>query len=140
MTSSNPLVAGAVSTPVDPWAGVWIAEDIETILAGVRGGSWIETSLGAVSAGLDALAFVSDPVGALNEIHRCARTYIWGSEYYAPVLKEVAYRGHDSLLWKSDFAAEYLRRFPDLELVKEQKLPYLEGGNVDSMFLLRKVR
>jgi contact-dependent growth inhibition (CDI) system CdiA-like toxin len=65
MTSSNPLVAGAVSTPVDPWAGVWIAEDIETILAGVRGGSWIETSLGAVSAGLDALAFVSDPVGAL---------------------------------------------------------------------------
>jgi len=77
---------------------------------------------------------------ALAEIHRCARTYIWGSEYYAPVPQEVAYRGHDSLLWKSDFAAEYLRRFPDLELVKEQKLPYLEGGNVDSMFLLRKVR
>ena len=30
--------------------------------------------------------------------------------------------------------------FPDLEFVKEQKLSYLEGGNVDSMFLLRKVR
>jgi hypothetical protein len=58
-------VAGAVTAPVDPWAGVWIAEDIETILAGVRSGSWIDTSLGAVSAGLDALAFVSDPIGGL---------------------------------------------------------------------------
>jgi hypothetical protein len=62
---SNPLVAGAVSAPVDPWAGVWIAEDLETVLAGVRSGSWIDTSLGAVSAGLDALAFVSDPLGGL---------------------------------------------------------------------------
>jgi hypothetical protein len=26
-------VAGAVDTPVDPRAGVWIAEDIETVLA-----------------------------------------------------------------------------------------------------------
>jgi hypothetical protein len=65
MPGNNPLVVGAVDTPVDPWAGVWIAEDIESILAGVRSGSWIETSLGAVSAGLDALAFVSDPLGAL---------------------------------------------------------------------------
>jgi uncharacterized protein YukE len=62
---ANPLVVEAVSTPVDPAAGVWIAEDVETVLAGVRAGSWIDTTLGAVSAGLDALAFVSDPVGAL---------------------------------------------------------------------------
>jgi len=65
MTGPNPLVAGAVNTPVDPWAGVWLAEDIETILAGVKSGSWIDTSIGAVSAGLDALAFVSDPIGSL---------------------------------------------------------------------------
>ncbi|WP_153040185.1 WXG100 family type VII secretion target [Actinoplanes sp. TFC3] len=61
-----PLVAVAnpgIST--DPWAGVWIAEDVETILAGIRDGSWIDTTLGAVSAGLDALAFVSDPIGSL---------------------------------------------------------------------------
>src|SRR3954452_9872561 len=44
---------------------MWIAEDIETILAGVKSGSWIDTTLGAVSAGLDALAFVSDPIGSL---------------------------------------------------------------------------
>jgi uncharacterized protein YukE len=61
-----PLVAVAdpgIST--DPFAGVWIAEDVETILAGIRNGSWIDTTLGAVSAGLDALAFISDPIGSL---------------------------------------------------------------------------
>jgi uncharacterized protein YukE len=66
MMPRPPLVA--VANPdisADPWAGVWIAEDIETILAGVKSGSWIDTTLGAVSAGLDALAFVSDPIGSL---------------------------------------------------------------------------
>jgi uncharacterized protein YukE len=62
---SNPLVAPSADGPVDPWAGVWIAEDIEAILAGVQNGSWIDTTIGAVSAGLDALAFVSDPIGSL---------------------------------------------------------------------------
>ncbi len=64
MSSGNPLIATANSS-VDPWAGVWIAEDIEAIYRGVKDGSWIEGTLGAVSAGLDAQAFVSDPVGAL---------------------------------------------------------------------------
>lgn len=61
-----PLVA--VANPggaTDPWAGVWIAEDIETIRTGVQSGNWIDGALGAVSAGLDALAFVSDPIGGL---------------------------------------------------------------------------
>jgi hypothetical protein len=44
---------------------VWIAEDIELIAHGVRSGSWVDGSLGVVSAGLDGLAFVSDPVGSL---------------------------------------------------------------------------
>src|SRR3954470_8136780 len=64
MSSGNPLVATA-SSSVDPGAGVWIAEDIEAIYRGVKDGSWIEGTLGGGSAGLDALAFVSAPVGAL---------------------------------------------------------------------------
>ncbi|MGC4866230.1 WXG100 family type VII secretion target [Micromonospora sp. DT53] len=63
--TSNPLAAAAADTPPSAWAGVWICEDIELIAQGVRTGSWIDGSLGVVSAGLDALAFVSDPVGAL---------------------------------------------------------------------------
>ncbi|SCG55487.1 WXG100 family type VII secretion target [Micromonospora halophytica] len=63
--TANPLVATAADTPPSAWAGVWILEDIELIAQGVHNGSWIDGSLGVVSAGLDALAFVSDPVGAL---------------------------------------------------------------------------
>jgi hypothetical protein len=61
----NPLVAAPSPHVSSPWAGVWIAEDIEQIVHGVQSGSWIDGTLGSVSAGLDALAFVSDPVGAL---------------------------------------------------------------------------
>jgi hypothetical protein len=44
------------------WAGVWIAEDIELTAVGIRSDSWVDRSLGVVSAGLDGLALISDPV------------------------------------------------------------------------------
>lgn len=77
---------------------------------------------------------------ALTEIHRCSGEYIWGSEYYAPSTTEIPYRGHERLLWKTDFAGLYLKLFNDLELVHQEYLPYLEDSNVDCMFLLRKRR
>jgi pseudaminic acid biosynthesis-associated methylase len=80
-----------------------------------------------------------DLAAALDEIYRCAKSYIWGSEYYASSMTEINYRGHRELLWKMDYAREYLGRFDDLELILEQRLPYLENQNVDSMFLLRRV-
>jgi len=81
----------------------------------------------------------NDLPATLDEIHRCAKSYIWGSEYYASGVTEINYRGHGELLWKMDYAREYLARFAELDLVLEQRLPYLENQNVDSMFLLRKV-
>ncbi|MEV5821194.1 WXG100 family type VII secretion target [Micromonospora haikouensis] len=63
--TGNPLVAAPQDAAPSAWAGIWICEDIELIAQGVRDGSWIDGSLGVVSASLDALAFVSDPVGAL---------------------------------------------------------------------------
>lgn len=75
---------------------------------------------------------------ALKEIYRCSKEYIWGFEYYADNYTEVSYRGHNNLLWKTDFAGLYLNSFDDLELVKEKKLKYLESENVDTMFLIRK--
>lgn len=77
---------------------------------------------------------------ALDEIYRCSKEYIWGMEYHSPDVAEVNYRGHNQLLWKMDYARRYLERFPDLELVAEQRLPYLENKNVDAVFLLRKKR
>lgn len=75
---------------------------------------------------------------AMSEIHRCARHYIWGAEYFSPQLAAVNYRGNDDLLWKMDYARKYLTLFHDLELAKERRLPYLDSDNVDSIFLLKK--
>lgn len=80
----------------------------------------------------------NDLLRAMDEIHRCSRQYIWGMEYYSADMTEVAYRGHNQLLWKMDYARQYLQRFSDLELVREQHLPYLENKNVDTVFLLKK--
>ncbi|WP_433719263.1 WXG100 family type VII secretion target [Actinoplanes sp. CA-051413] len=63
--ADNPLIAAPSTQGPSPWAGVWIAEDIEQIISGVQNGSWIDGTLGVVGAGLDGLALVSDPVGAL---------------------------------------------------------------------------
>jgi pseudaminic acid biosynthesis-associated methylase len=79
-----------------------------------------------------------DLLQAMTEIHRCTRNYIWGFEYYAPETVAVRYRGHDSLLWKMDYAKLYLERFIDLERSRCQRLPYLDNHNEDCMFLLRK--
>jgi pseudaminic acid biosynthesis-associated methylase len=79
-----------------------------------------------------------DLPSAMDEVYRTTKKYIWGSEYYAPETTQVTYRNHSDLLWKMDFARQYLDRFPDLELVKEQRLKYLDNANIDTVFLLKK--
>jgi pseudaminic acid biosynthesis-associated methylase len=74
---------------------------------------------------------------ALREIRRCTKQWIWGFEYFAPQITEVAYRGHTALLWKTDYARLYIERFSELELVREDRLRYQDNENVDSAFLLR---
>ena len=75
----------------------------------------------------------------LDEIHRCTKRYIWGSEYFSENYIKVDYRGHNELLWKTNFAELYLDRFSDLQLVKERMYPYLEDKKlVDQVFLLKK--
>jgi pseudaminic acid biosynthesis-associated methylase len=82
----------------------------------------------------------SDLPKALREIYRCSRHWIWGFEYYSPNPTEISYRGHNNLLWKMDYASRYLQEFSDLDLVKEEHVPYLESANVDSMFLLKRMK
>jgi ubiquinone/menaquinone biosynthesis C-methylase UbiE len=81
-----------------------------------------------------------DLPAAMAEIHRCAKDWIWGLEYYALEITEVPYRGQVGLLWKADYARIYTDRFADLELVKEKRLPYLDNDNMDSMFLLHRAK
>ena len=75
----------------------------------------------------------------LDEMHRCSREFIWGFEYFATQHTEIPYRGMERLMWKGDFARLFLDRFPDLERVREERIPYLNAqGNEDVMYLLRK--
>ena len=100
---------------------------------------WEDSSIDVVfTCGVLIHISPADLPSVMDEIYRTTRAYIWGSEYYAPEITQVPYRDHNELLWKMDFARQYLQRFPDLELVKEQRLPYLANTNVDTVFLLRK--
>ena len=75
---------------------------------------------------------------AMKEICRCSSKYIWGFEYYADRYDKIIYRGHENLLWKTNFKDIYLNLFNRLMPVKEKKLKYLYNENVDMMFLLKK--
>ena len=65
---------------------------------------------------------------ALDEIHRCSRTYIWGMEYYAPEVAEVSYRNHRGLLWKMDYARALSRALPRFGVGSGTAIPYLENA------------
>ena len=74
----------------------------------------------------------------MSEIYRCAKEYIWGFEYWADEDTQVPYRNHENLLWKAPYSQKYLQVFKDLELIKEEKIPYLTNKNIDVIFLLKK--
>ena len=75
---------------------------------------------------------------AMEEIHRCAKKYIWGFEYYAENYSEMVYRGKENMLWKANFPKLYRDNFENLKLVKETRLKYRNDENIDTMFLLKK--
>jgi pseudaminic acid biosynthesis-associated methylase len=75
---------------------------------------------------------------ATQEVYRCTRKWIWGFESYAERYEKITYRGHPDLFWKVDYAGLYHKTIEDLELIREERLKYPDGKNVDSMFLLRK--
>jgi hypothetical protein len=61
-TAPNPLIAPRVdTTPI--YGGIFIAEDIATLVEGFKTNDWVDVALGAVSATLDAAAIVIDPFG-----------------------------------------------------------------------------
>jgi pseudaminic acid biosynthesis-associated methylase len=100
---------------------------------------WTDSSFDVVfTSGVLIHISPDDLAQAMDELHRISKAYIWCSEYYAPQVAQITYRDRGELLWKMDFARTFLDRFPDLELVKETRLQYLQNANVDTVFLLKK--
>jgi len=75
---------------------------------------------------------------AMQEIYRCTKKYIWGFEFFNDELIEIDYRGDAEMMWKGDYANQYIKVCPNLKIVKEKRIPYLEDNNVNCMFLLAK--
>ena len=62
--TANPLIA--TRTDSTRWfSGVFLAEDVDALMTSFSGGGWIDPAIGGIAAGLDALAFVTDPLGQL---------------------------------------------------------------------------
>jgi len=76
----------------------------------------------------------------LDEMYRCTKKYIMGTEYYYPnEYKMIKYRGNDNLLWKTDFSSLFLNRFSSLRLIQKKILKYSNNNNLDIVYLLEKV-
>lgn len=54
---------------------------------------------------------------AYATLYNCSSKYILVAEYYNPSPVEISYRGHDSKLFKRDFAGEIMDQYKDLKLV-----------------------
>lgn len=52
-----------------------------------------------------------------EKLYEASNRYILIAEYYNPTPVEVKYRGHDSKLFKRDFAGEMLDKYSDLKLI-----------------------
>ena len=48
------------------------------------------------------------------------------------------YRGEDDALWKADFANIYASLFSELALMQEVQVPYKEGEDIDTMYMLEQ--
>jgi spore coat polysaccharide biosynthesis protein SpsF len=50
-------------------------------------------------------------------LYNVSSHYIFICEYYNPVPVELKYRGHESVMFKRDFAGEIMDKYPDLKLI-----------------------
>ena len=75
---------------------------------------------------------------AMHEVCRCSGKYVLGLEYWAPETTEIRYRGKQNMMWKADYARLYVDSCGGLESLKERRLEYVDGDEVDTMFLLEK--
>jgi pseudaminic acid biosynthesis-associated methylase len=73
---------------------------------------------------------------AMAEIVRCSSEYVYGSEYYAEERTEVIHRGHDGVLWKTDFPTRFVNS-QEVELIDSVHLEHDGSDNTDVEYLLR---
>lgn len=62
--NDNPLIAD-VEDSTTATSGLWLVEDVQTLIDSIESGTWIDGTIGGITVGLDALSVAMDPLGAL---------------------------------------------------------------------------
>jgi uncharacterized protein YukE len=129
---TNPLVA-VKDSKTDIWSGVWIAQDIEEICAGVRNNDWVDSSIGVLGLGLDGLATMSDPTSTLLQ-YGCA----WLIEHVRPLTEALdflagdpAQIGANAQTWKN-LSTELTRQADGLARDLRADVPDWAGAAADA--------
>lgn len=111
------------------WAGIWIAEDIELLAAGIDDGSWIDGTIGTAGLGLDTLALVVDPGGVLLQYGAA-----WMIEHVEPLTEALDWLAGDPAAiagnadtWRT-VAADLATQAAEIERSVRAELPEWQGA------------
>lgn len=63
----------------------------------------------------------------VKKIFSLSNMYIFGFESYSEILQEVRYRENLHVQWKQDFMGAYMKNFPELNIIKQKKITYLNN-------------
>ncbi|GGK87025.1 WXG100 family type VII secretion target [Mangrovihabitans endophyticus] len=72
----DPVIAARFDDAAGPWAGVWIADEIELIARGVHDGTWIDGELARPRAGLGGLDDPASTPGPADALRRCGAPWL----------------------------------------------------------------
>jgi hypothetical protein len=115
--TTNPLVATRQDS-TQSFSGIFLAEDVDSLMAVFSGGTWIDSTIGGVAAGLDTLALVTDPLGQL---------VAWGVGWLIEHLKPLS-DGLDALAGDPDQIAAYAQTWANVSQATEGALTTLHDG------------
>jgi pseudaminic acid biosynthesis-associated methylase len=73
---------------------------------------------------------------AVDELVRCSNKWVYGHEFYADTYTEITHRGHDNVLWKTDFPSKFVEG-REIELTDIEYLKHTDSENVDVAYRLK---
>jgi|TARA_B110000495_G_C23032160_1_gene615088 trans-aconitate methyltransferase len=75
----------------------------------------------------------------IKKMLKLSKMYVFGFEYYADTLTEIAYRGHQNVLSKQNFPSLFKQLEPSLKEITIEKIPYKNSDLVDVVYLFKKI-
>ncbi len=74
----------------------------------------------------------------IKQILSLSKQYVFGFESFSESITDVFYRNSNNLYWKQNFPQLFKNISPDLNMVKERKIPYLNSNLSEICYLFQK--